>query len=663
MAISSPGVGSNLDVNSIVEKLMSVERQPLNRLASQQSSYQSKLSAYGTLQGALSAFQTAVQDLAGTARFSAQTATVSDSTILSASANANATPGSYTIEVRQLAQQQKLAVPGFASTSDTLGSGSLTIAFGTYDPVGNSFQLNGAKPATVINIPSGSNTLAGIRDAINAAGAGVTATVVNDGAARGNRLVITSKDSGAANSVRISVMDDDGNNTDASGLSQLAFDPSAAPGSGKNLSEVQTARDAILSVDGITVTKVSNVITDAIQGITLNLTKTNAGSTVGLSVAADSAAIKDGVASFVKAFNTINKNIRDLTAFDPVTKRGGALQGDSAPLSALSQMRGVLTRTVESAQGSTTLSQVGVSFQRDGTLALDERKLQAAIDRDLDGVVALFAATGRTADGQTLFAGSSQKTQPGSYAVAVSRLATSGSLAGSAPPNLSIASGVNDRVELSIDGAALGITLRPLTYASIAELAAELQTRITEAGGSALVSAAGGVLSLSSASFGTASALVLTGGNGASDLLGATPATTMGQDVAGTINGVSARGSGQTLVGAIGDASEGLALRVFGGPLGARGEAIFSRGYADQLAGLASSFLDSGGLLSTRTDGINSSIRGLGQRQEALETRLNQMEKRYRAQFTALDTSISSLQQTSSFLTQQLASLINSNRR
>jgi flagellar hook-associated protein 2 len=305
----------------------------------------------------------------------------------------------------------------------------------------------------------------------------------------------------------------------------------------------------------------------------------------------------------------------------------------------------------------TSLSQIGVTFQRDGTLSLDDKKLETAIAQDIESVAALFAETGKSTDVRVALLGSSPQTQPGSFAVSISRLATNGSLAGSAPPNLTISAGINDSIELSVDGVATAVTLRASTYASSADVATELQAQIAAAGRSVAVTADGGVLSIRSTSFGSGSAVAVTGGNGASHLLGVTPVSATGLDVAGTINGVNALGSGQTLTGVSGDPSAGLTLRILGGELGERGNVTFARGYASLLNQMVSDFLDEDGLLSSRTEGISSTIRRIGEREEALQHRLDQIEKRYRAQFTALDANISKLQQTSSFLSQQLAIL------
>jgi flagellar hook-associated protein 2 len=169
------------------------------------------------------------------------------------------------------------------------------------------------------------------------------------------------------------------------------------------------------------------------------------------------------------------------------------------------------------------------------------------------------------------------------------------------------------------------------------------------------VAADGGVLSLRSSTLGSGSTVVVTGGNGSTDLLGVSPVAAAGLDVAGTINGVGAIGSGQTLTGASADPSAGLALRVLGGEVGDRGTVDFARGYASLLDQLVSGHLGEDGLMSSRTESIGAKIRRVGEREEALQNRLDQIEKRYREQFTALDANISKLQQTSTFLTQQLA--------
>ena len=473
MPISSPGIGSSLDVNGIVRQLMAIEQRPLNALRTRESGYNAQVSAYGTLKSALAGLQTVSQSLSTADKWHIATASVADASVLTASAGTQAVPGSYLVEVTQLAQQQKINSPGFSSTADLIGSGTLTIQFGTYDSGTNSFSPNAAKPAQTVTINPSDNTLAGVRNAINAANVGITATIINDGTT--NRIVVTSNDSGLANSLKITVADADGNNTDTAGLSQLAFDPTAAAGSGKNLTQLSAAQNAQLKIDGIAVTKASNTISDAIEGVTLNLLTTNAGTTAALIVQHDSAGIKSSVAAFVKSYNDLNKSLHDLTAYNATTKQGAVLQGDSTTRLIQSRLRTTLTTAISVPSGGiATLSQIGLSFQNDGSLAVDDAKLQNAINNNFTGMVGIFAGSG---------------------------------------------------------------------------------------------------------------------------------------------------------------------------------------GYANTVDKLVGGFLGTDGAITSRTDGINASIKDLGVREDALTRRLASIEARYRAQFTALDTMISGMTATSNFLTQQLANL------
>jgi flagellar hook-associated protein 2 len=671
MGMSAAGMGSNLDVDGIVSQLMTVEKQPLALLQKREADYQSKLSAYGTLKGSLSAFQAAMQGLADGSKFQAATASAADSSVLTASssgASGKAVPGSYSVEVQQLAQQQKIRSDGFASTSTVAGSGTLTIQYGTYDSGSNTFTLNNAKPAQTVTIDPANNTLSGVRDAINAANIGVSATIINDGTS--NRLVMTSKETGASSSIKISVGDSDGNNLDESGLSRLAFDPVSVAGAGKNMAEVQSGQDAKLKIDGIAIIKPSNTITDAIEGVTLNLLKSNTGSPTTLTVGRDVTGIKASVEAFVKAYNNVSQTLAGLSAYNAASKTGSALQGDSTTLSIQSRLRATLSAAVgggAAGSGFSSLSQIGVAFQKDGSLALDSTKLQAALDNNFDSIARLFSAQGKSSDSLVSYTGSTQKTAAGSYAITVSRLSTQASLMGSQAAGLTIIAGANDQLDVNVDGMLASITLSAGTYGSADVLAAEVQSKLNgaagllNAGNSVVVSQSAGVLTVTSARYGSASAVSIAGGNGAANLMGASPVLTAGVDVAGTINGVAATGIGQTLSAAVGDNAEGLRVDINGGPLGSRGNISFSRGYADQLNRLVGDLLARDGMIASRTDGLNASIKDLDKRQDDFNDRLAATEARYRAQFTALDTMLSSLNQTSAYMSQQLSALQKNN--
>ncbi|MDH4284429.1 MAG: flagellar hook protein, partial [Gallionellaceae bacterium] len=209
-----------MDVNSIVSQLMTVEQRPLLALARKEASYQAQLSAYGSIKGALSSFQSAVSGLSNASRFQGLTATSSDTSIITASAASSAVAGAYSIDaITSLAQAQKLAAAGQASSTAAIGTGTLTFDFGTISGgtfssvtgkyTGATFTSSGAGTKTV-TIDATNNSLQGIRDAINAAKIGVTATIVNDGGASPYRLALSSDSIGKTNSIKISVAGDAG---------------------------------------------------------------------------------------------------------------------------------------------------------------------------------------------------------------------------------------------------------------------------------------------------------------------------------------------------------------------------------------------------------------------------------------------------------------------
>jgi flagellar hook-associated protein 2 len=669
VALSSPGIGSNLDVNSIVQQLMAVESQPLTTLAKKEASYQAKLSAFGSVSGALSAFQSALAGLSTPTKFQALTASSGDATILTGSATSKAVAGIYDINVTTLAQAQTIASTGQGSTSEAIGSGSsttLTFQFGTIGggttptngiyPAGTTFTQDADQATGTVTIDSTNNSLQGIRDAINKADIGVTATIVSDGSATPYRLVLSSTETGASSSMKITV---DG---DATLQGLLAYDPSDE--TGQNLSETTTAKDTALSVNGIAVSSSTKSISDAIQGVTLNLSKT--GSTT-LNVARDTASVTAAINGFVKSYNDLNKTLKSLTAYDPNTRVGGPLLGDPTIRGIQNELRGLLNTAVSGLEGGIrTLSDVGVSFQKDGTLAVNNTKLQNAITNNFSDIASLFSAFGTTTDSLVSFSSSTIATKAGQYSVDLTTIASQGHQTGDVDLTAGpITIDPDTKLEVTLNDVTASVTLQAGSYTA-AELAALVQSAINGTSAFSTIASsvkatidANGFLNLQSNLYGSASNVSIASGTGTSAavLMGAAPTSAAGDDVAGTINGVAATGFGQYLTGSSGSAAEGLKLLIDGGSTGARGTITFSRGYADQLGKIVETYLGGSGLISGRTDGLNTSIKDIGRTRETLATRLQDVEKRYRAQFTALDTMLSSMTQTSSFLAQQLANL------
>lgn len=400
-SISSPGIGSNLDVNSIVSKLMSVEAQPLSDLNRTEVSYQTQLSSLGNLKGALSSFQSAAKDLSLATKFQGMRAGVSDGTVLSATATSSAAVGTHTVEVTSLASSQRLATVGQASSTASLGTGVLTFDFGkitgTIDNVstnpdylkyqaGASFNVVGTQKT--VTIGAGQDTLEGVRDAINSAKIGVTASIVNDGGTNPYRLVLAVDGVGENNSLRISA--------DTAGLQGLmAQDVTAGP-AGQKLQEYATAQNAKFKVDGLSVSKTSNTVTDVIAGVTLNLIKTTTTTPATVNVSRDSGSITSAMNTLVKSYNDLQKTLNDVGGYNAATKQAGPLQGQSSVRSVRYDIRSALSQAFAGTGSLSSLSDIGLSIQRDGTMKLDSSKLQSAIDNNLTDLTSLFTEKGTT---------------------------------------------------------------------------------------------------------------------------------------------------------------------------------------------------------------------------------------------------------------------------
>jgi flagellar hook-associated protein 2 len=354
--ISAPGVGSGLDVSSIVERLMSIERQPLNRLESAKTGLEARLSAFGKLKSALSTFQAAVADLKAVDAFEVYKADSSDESAFTATANSDAATGSNAIQVISLAEAHKMGSVAIADTdATTLGGAGDEI---TFTVNGNAFSVSG-----------GGMTLSQLRDAINDApdNTGVSATIISENSGS-HYLVLTSSETGNDNAMNIS--------------------STGSLGTDLGLSDINNPLqlNSELLIDGLyTVTRSSNTIDDAIAGVTLNLHAETAGN-VQLDVSRDTDSVKESVQSFVDAFNEL-KNV-----FGSLSGEGKSLQADSTLRSIENRIQSVFNTTPSGLNTSFTyLSEIGVSFQRDGTLALDSEDLEAAITSDFAGLAELFA--------------------------------------------------------------------------------------------------------------------------------------------------------------------------------------------------------------------------------------------------------------------------------
>lgn len=374
MSISSPGIGSGIEISSLITQLVAAEGEATsNRLNLREAEYQGDISAFGSLTGSLSLFQDAVQGLQNLSDFQQRSASSSDTDIFTATADETADVSQYGIEVVQLAQANKLiTTDGFAST-DTVGGGTLTFTQGT-----DSFSI------TV----SATDTLDDVRDAINNAvdNSGLKAAIINvDDGSGGTeqKLVFTANSTGVENAITITAVDDDLNNTDAFGLSRLV---------NANLDEPAIALDGKIKVDNQLISSPTNEFSGVVDGITINAVAVGAGET--LSVTEDKTSVTEKIDVFIANYNGLVDTFNALGSFDAATESAGLLLGDSTLRGVQNAIRQALSSSVSGLSGSfSTLAELGITTDEEGKLTLDSDTLDTLLVSDFDQVGELFAAS------------------------------------------------------------------------------------------------------------------------------------------------------------------------------------------------------------------------------------------------------------------------------
>ena len=383
-SISTLGIGSGLDLSTILDNLTTAEKASLTPISNQQTAYTAKLSAYATLKSSLSTFQTANTALNSADLFSATSAS-SSSSAFSATTSGTVVAGKYTISVSQLAQAQTLTSGVQTSNTTALGDSSassrtlsITLKDGT---------------SKDISLTSDQTSLTGMRDAINGADAGVSATIIKVGDGS-YRLSLTSSETGSDNAVsKIAVTGDD----TLQGI--VGYDASA---SSNAMTESVTAQNAKLTVNNVEIENSSNTISDALEGITLNLNDTTTGNQT-LTITKDTSKAESAIKTWVDAYNTLLDQFSSLTKYtavdvgaDAQDTSNGALLGDSTLRTIQTQLKSMLTN----AQSSSTyksLAQIGITTDpTTGSLELDSDKLETALSSDADGVKEMIVGDGKT---------------------------------------------------------------------------------------------------------------------------------------------------------------------------------------------------------------------------------------------------------------------------
>jgi len=382
MAITLSGIGSGLDIQSLVSQLVQAEGQAKNNaLNRRESNYQTELSALGTLKSSLSSFKDASAKLADADDLLKVSAASGDESMFVASASSSASAGEYSVEVLNLAKAQKLSSTGFSSSSDTVGTGTLTIGSGD-----NSFE---------VLIDSNNSSLAGIRDAINskADNNSVTATIVNvDDGSGGTeaRLVLTAKETGTDNQISIQVAENPDDGVEGTGLSQLSYGYDVNGVGSGGMNELVAAENAQVRVDGMLATRNSNSISDVIPGVTLDL-KAETTSPVNLSLSVDKDATKQTVQAFVDSYNKLADTYKRLTGYNSDTESGGALQGDYLARQIMGDVRSILrTNDPNSTYGS--LFSVGVEIDQYGKMSIDSDKFDEVLSARPEALSTLLSS-------------------------------------------------------------------------------------------------------------------------------------------------------------------------------------------------------------------------------------------------------------------------------
>ncbi|HHL3491371.1 TPA: flagellar filament capping protein FliD [Legionella pneumophila] len=535
MELSSPGVGSGLDVKTLVDAIVTAEITPSQvRHDKQLNSVNTELSALGQLKNYLTNLQASLTKLSNLSQLHTMKSTISDPNYFSVTLGAGATKSTYQIETQKLAQQHSLASAYMTNT----GSGTITIDFGTYNSDKTTFTPNPSATSVNITIAPGNDSLVAVRDAINNTNSGITASIVQD--SLGSRLTITSSQTGENYAMKIS-----------GGVTSLNYDPTMGVNS---LTETVAAQNSTVKINGLTLVQSSNQLNEAITGVTIDLKKAEIGKVVTLTIDDNKDQLTGLINEFIKQYNDTMTFLTNLTGYNSETKQGGVFQGDPQFRNLKLNLNKWATTPLAKQDGPIrSLADLGIITNKQGLLEIKQDKFKSVLDNHYKEIGALFAKTAKVND-----------------------------------------TGINIK--------SINSTVKSGTYDVI----------LTE----------------------------FTPGVSMSGTIGGLPATSS--------DGITLTGSGYL---------SGLSINVFSGSAGARGQITVTDGIAVQLSSLLDTYIESKGDLNQRKDQLNNQIKQLTKIQNEIDIRRKSIETRYLKQFTALDTLLSQLQNTSVFLSQQLANL------
>lgn len=656
--ISSLGAGSGIDVTNLITSLVEVERSPVeSRLDTREAKLDAQISAYGALKSALSDFQSLVSITADNDTFNARSVAFPDTDILTPnSISAGAQVGSYQIEVQKVAKAQSLVLETADNKDTSLGlSGNLTFEFGdwTYSGVDadipDTFTVKSEKDALTIEIDT-SDSLSSIVQKLNEADVGVTASVLKIG---DQYQLVVNMPSGASNAVRIT-------SDNSASLGVLEFNETTYT----DVLETQQASDALVVVNGLSVTRESNKLDDVIEGFDFNLNREAEGELISFNVEADTAIAEQAIRDLVEGFNLFVTTAKGITGSSRDEENNlikGDLSTDTVAKSLVSRIRETMNSAVDGVQGTfSALASIGIRTNLDGSLAIDEKTFSTALTNNFADIEALFAPTAKSASTRVQVGQGSQisKTETGAYEVEITQDATQGSLTGGTIAGFDTSSG-DFTLKLSIDGVSSNTLTLNTAYASAAAMASDLEalinadSNLSEQGQKVDVSVtADNKLEIVSRRYGSASTVEITAVGADMGTLGLSVGSgTEGLDVVGTINGEAGFGAGRVLLPSIDSPAYGLTFTALEGAASVDPFTVnFSRGVAGGLTSLIERFLGAGGPVAAREDSIETQFDRIDDEREKLDRRIEAYEARLTSQFIAMERIISSLNASGSSL-------------
>ena len=628
MSVSLSGLVSGINVQQLISNLSAAYQQPIKVLESQQQSYQTTLSAWGTLQSSLSSLQSSMSSLQNLSSLNNRSVSLSNNNAATATVSANAATGSYSLSNIVLAQSQSIYSQDFSSASSgAVGTGTLQIQVGS-----------GA--VTNVAIGSSNNTLDGIASAINTANAGVNAAVVYDGT--GYRLTLTGTGTGASSAFSVTTSGATGS------LANLSY---SSGSSGMTLS--QAAQNAGVSINGLAVTSASNTISGAIPGVSLNLLQASGSTT--LQVSASNSAFVGAVQSFTTAFNQTMGTINQLTAYNAQAGSGGPLLGDASVQGLRTQLLNLISgQGVGVASGSAynSLGSVGLGLTSSGTISLNTSTLSTALNSAFNSVAGLFGQVGSTSNANVQYVGAGSSTQAGTYALNVSQAATQATVSGSAAVPTS---GIAQSESLTISSGSSSVVVSLASGSSLATIVNTINDTLQQSGVTGLTASnQNGYLEIQSNAYGSAQnfSVVSNVAAGASGTgIGTSSLAASGTDVAGTVNAETTSGVGQNLTVTGPGNALGLQLQVTGSTTGNLGTVTVSQGLYQQMNSLLTQALNSqNGFVAAAQNGIASSINGLSAQITTLQQSASNQTSLLTQQFAAMQSQLSQLQSIGQYL-------------